>query len=137
MRPVIRCSAGVVTPAVVGMVFAACAGTPRAGRTGDSSSVTASAFSRSAVSGSAVVGSVSRVSCSGSSCSVTLAGKGSQAYVLGTRISLLDVGDGSATLRVGEETLSCTPGKHVAAGAIILTCTSVTDGVAEFTVTSR
>jgi hypothetical protein len=119
------------------MVIAAWASTFRAGRTGDSSSVTASAFSGSAVSGSAVVGSVSRVTCSGSSCSVTLAGKGSRAHVLGTTISLLDVGDGHATLRVGADTLSCAPGKAVAAGAVILTCTSVTDGVAEFTVTSR
>jgi hypothetical protein len=58
---------------------------------------------------------------------VTLAGGGSTATVFATTISFLGVQDGRASLRVGEETLSCAPGESVSSGALRLECTAARD----------
>ena len=128
-----RLSAGMVGPAVLVVVVAACTGAHRPGSAYGKNRGTASAVSGSAVSGSAASGAVSMVSCSGSTCSVTLAGTGSRAHVLGTTISFGAVDGDQATLRVGGQTVTCTPGEEVTAGSLRLTCTTVADGAVTFT----
>ena len=81
--------------------------------------------------------SVTRVSCSGTSCSVTLAGNGSRAIVLGTAISLLGVRDGRAALRVGEEDVTCVPGQRVPSGPLDLECRAVGGDGVDLTATLR
>jgi hypothetical protein len=73
-----------------------------------------------------MTGAMSIASCSGSSCSVTLAGTGSRVRVLGTTISLTDVRDGRAALRVDDQDVTCTEGRSASAGSLTLTCTEVT-----------
>jgi hypothetical protein len=80
---------------------------------------------------------VSRVSCSGNSCSVTLAGSGSRATLLGTTISFLGVQDGRAGLRVGEQDVSCAPGQRVSSGPLDLECSAVGADRVEFTASVR
>jgi hypothetical protein len=72
---------------------------------------------------------VSIVDCSGTSCSVTLSGSGSSVWILGARISVESINGGRATLRVGDQDVSCTEGESVSVGSLTLTCTSVTDTV--------
>ncbi len=134
-------------PALLLIALAACASSDRSDSAGDrnqatasatsASATSASATSASATSGSAGSSAVSMVSCTGSTCSVTLAGTGSRAHVLGTSIALRGVDDDRATLRVGDRTVTCAPGDSAAAGALRLTCTSVADGVVEFTASSQ
>ncbi|WP_147263006.1 hypothetical protein [Geodermatophilus sp. TF02-6] len=76
---------------------------------------------------------MSLVSCTETSCSLTLAGTGSQAEVFGTAIALRGVQDGRATLRVGEQDVSCAPGQSTPAGRLHLTCTAVADDRVELT----
>ena len=65
---------------------------------------------------------------------MVLAGGGSQVAVLGTTISFHGVQDGRATLRVGEQDVSCTQGQSVLSGSLRLDCAIVTDNRVEFTV---
>ena len=67
------------------------------------------------------------VDCAGTSCSVTLAGNGAQADVLGTPIVLGAVENGRATVRVGDQELTCGQGESVSAGPLTLACTTVTE----------
>lgn len=76
------------------------------------------------------------VACSGSSCSVTLGGD-SRVHVLGTTISFEGVRDRRATLRVGDQAVTCTEGQSVSAGRFRLSCTSVTADTVTFTATAR
>jgi hypothetical protein len=76
-------------------------------------------------------------SCSGTSCSVVLAGDGSRVDVLGATISFHGVRGGRATLRVGEQDVSCTQGQSVSSGSLQLECRIVTDDRVEFTVSIR
>ena len=66
------------------------------------------------------------VMCSGTSCSVTLAGEGSSVRVLDTDVSFVGIRDGRAMVRVAGQDVSCVQGQTVTAGALTLTCTSVT-----------
>ena len=79
-------------------------------------------------------GALSIASCSESSCSVTLAGTGSRVQVLGTTIAFEDVRDGRATLRVDDQTITCTEGQSAPAGPVTLTCTEVTSDAVTVTV---
>lgn len=134
-------SAGSLLPALVLVLLAACTATPG----GNSfSSASASAGAPGSPGAPGTLGSpgapgtpgapgapgtraVSRVSCSGSTCSVTLAGDGSRAHVLGTTITFRGVDGGRATLQVGPQNVSCAGGESVSAGPLRLTCTSVID----------
>lgn len=69
---------------------------------------------------------VSIVVCSGTSCSVTLAGAGSSVRVLDTDVAFVGIRDGRAMVRVAGQDVSCVQGQTVTAGALTLTCTSVT-----------
>jgi len=73
------------------------------------------------------------VSCSGSSCSVTLSGDGASAEILGTDLAFGGVENGRATLRVGDQEVSCAQGENVSAGPLSLECTTVTDDSVELT----
>jgi hypothetical protein len=97
-----------------------------------SSSVAVSGFS-----GPPDSGSLSIVSCSGNECSVTLGGTGSTVGIFGTTISFLGIQDTRATIRVGEQDVSCTEGQVVAAGPLTLRCTGVGDETVEFTASPR
>jgi hypothetical protein len=77
--------------------------------------------------------SVIMVSCSGTTCSVMLAGNGSRVQVFDTTISLVRVANGQATLRVGDQEISCTQGQSVSAGSLMLECTTVTHDTVTFT----
>jgi hypothetical protein len=77
--------------------------------------------------------SVIMVSCSETTCSVTLAGNGSRVQVFDTTISLVRVANGQATLRVGDQEISCTQGQSVSAGSLMLECTTVTHDTVTFT----
>jgi hypothetical protein len=70
-------------------------------------------------------------SCSGGSCSVTLKGDGASAEILGTDLAFGGVEDGRATLRVGDNEVSCAQGESVSAGPLALECTEVTDDSVE------
>ncbi|MGY1707406.1 hypothetical protein ACI79C_22825 [Geodermatophilus sp. SYSU D00697] len=73
------------------------------------------------------------VDCSGNSCSVTLSGDGAEADVLGTRVVLGGVEDGRATVRVGDQDLSCGQGESVSAGPLTLACSTVTEDTVTLT----
>jgi hypothetical protein len=77
--------------------------------------------------------SVIMVSCSGTTCSVTLAGNGSRVQVFDTTISLVRVDNGQATLRAGDQEISCTQGQSISAGSLMLECTTVTHDTVTFT----
>jgi hypothetical protein len=65
------------------------------------------------------------VDCTGTSCSLTLSGDGAQAEVLGTQVALGAVENGRATVRVGDQELSCSQGERVSAGPVTVECTTV------------
>jgi hypothetical protein len=65
------------------------------------------------------------VDCSGTSCTVTLSGSGAETEVLGTPVSLGAVEGGQATVRVGDQEVSCSQGESVSAGPLTLECTVV------------
>ncbi len=67
------------------------------------------------------------VECSGTSCSLILSGGGAEAEILGTQVSLSAVESGRATVRVGEEEVSCNEGESVSAGPLTLECTTVAE----------
>ena len=69
---------------------------------------------------------VTIVICSGTACSLTLAGEGSSVQVFDTGISFVGIRDGRATVRVAGQDVSCVQGQTLTAGALTLTCTSVT-----------
>jgi hypothetical protein len=73
------------------------------------------------------------VSCSNNQCTVTLAGNGAEAEILGTPLAFGGVQDGRATLSVGDASVSCAQGETVSAGPLSLTCTTVTDDSVEVT----
>ncbi len=73
------------------------------------------------------------VDCSGTSCSLTLTGGGAEAEILGTQVALSAVESGRATVRVGEEEISCSEGESVSAGPLTLECTSVTEDAVTMT----
>ena len=75
------------------------------------------------------------VSCVGDSCTVTLAGSGSMATVLGATIAFVAVHDGRATLRVDDQEVSCAEGETVSAGGLQLRCTTVTGDSVTFDAT--
>ncbi|WP_448640223.1 hypothetical protein [Geodermatophilus sp. URMC 63] len=77
------------------------------------------------------------MSCSGTSCSVSLAGTGSRATVLGTAITLLGVRDGRAVLRVGEQEVTCAPGQRVPTGPLDLECRAVGGDSVDLTASPR
>lgn len=111
------------------------AGTP--GSPGAPGSAGRGAWVAATTTASAGSASVSLVSCAGTSCSVTLAGDGSRATVFGTAISFLGVQDGRASLRVGDEGVSCAPGQRVSSGPLDLECKAVGDDSVELTVSVR
>jgi hypothetical protein len=67
------------------------------------------------------------LSCAGTSCSVTLSGEGASVTVFRTQLALAGVDDGRATLRVGDNEISCAQGESVDAGPLSLECTEVSD----------
>lgn len=73
------------------------------------------------------------VSCSGTSCSVTLSGDGAKAEVLGNKLTLSGIEDGTATLGAGGASVSCTEGQSVAAGPLHLTCSTITSDAVTLT----
>ncbi len=73
------------------------------------------------------------VSCSGNECSVTLGGTGSMVGIFGTTISLVGIKGGRATIRVGDQDVSCAEGQSVTTGPLALRCTHVGDAIVEFT----
>ncbi|WP_142023904.1 hypothetical protein [Blastococcus colisei] len=73
------------------------------------------------------------VSCSTSSCTVTLAGDGAEADILGTTLTFGGVQDGRASLSVGGASVSCGEGESVVAGPLELECSSVTGDSVELT----
>jgi len=111
------------------------AGTP--GSPGAPGSAGTGAWAAATTTASAGSASVSLVSCAGTSCSVTLAGDGSRATVFGTAIFFLGVQGGRASLRVGEEGVSCAPGQRVSSGPLDLECKAVGDDSVELTVSVR
>jgi hypothetical protein len=76
---------------------------------------------------------VSMVFCSGTSCSVTLSGNGSRAEIFDTSVTFESISDGRATLRVGDQDVSCTEGQSVSVGSLTLKFTSVTEDTVKFT----
>jgi hypothetical protein len=79
---------------------------------------------------------MSVASCSETLCSVTLAGNGSAVDVFGTTISFRSIQDGQATLRVGDQDVSCRQGQRVSVGSLWIECTAVTDNRVKFTVST-
>ena len=77
------------------------------------------------------------VSCSGSECFVTMGGTGSIVGIFGTTISFVEIQDGRATIRVGDQDVSCTEGQSVTTGPLALRCTHVGDDIVEFTASPR
>lgn len=75
------------------------------------------------------------VNCAGTSCSVTLSGDGAQAEVLGTPIALGAVENGRATVRVGDQDLSCRQGETASAGPLSVECTTVSEDTVTLTAT--
>jgi hypothetical protein len=73
------------------------------------------------------------VSCSGTKCTATLSGDTASAKILGTKVTFGGTKDGSATLGVGDASVSCTEGQSISAGPLSVTCTSVTDSAVELT----
>jgi hypothetical protein len=73
------------------------------------------------------------VSCSGTSCSVTLSGDGAKADLLNTTVAFGGVDNGRATLRVGDQEVSCAQGESVQAGPLNLECTEVTENSVKLT----
>src|SRR4051794_4387551 len=86
--------------------------------------------------GSAGSSATSVASCSETSCSVTLAGNGSSVDVFGATISFRTIQDGQATLRVGDQDVSCRQGQMVSVGSLWIECAAVTDNRVEFTVST-
>ena len=76
-------------------------------------------------------GSSAGVDCSGGTCTATLTGAGAKAGVLGQDLALVGTTNGTATLSVGDRTVSCTEGDEVSAGPLTLTCATVTDDSVE------
>jgi hypothetical protein len=76
------------------------------------------------------------VMCSGT-CSLTLSGVGAGGQVLGTAVELRGIGDGRATLRVGERDVACGPGDRISSGSLVLDCTSVTQRAVTLTASAR
>src|SRR3954451_10743278 len=73
------------------------------------------------------------LSCSATSCSVTLSGDGASADVLGNKLAFGGVDNARATLRVGDNEVSCAQGESVDAGPLSLECTEVTDDSVKLT----
>ena len=86
------------------------------------------------VAGGPGPGSLSLVSCSGDSCSVTLGGSDARTHVLGRTIRLIETDGDRATLRVGDQDVTCTAGQTTSAGGLRLACQEVTDDRVTFTV---
>jgi hypothetical protein len=97
---------------------------------------TVNATATGGAAGSAGSLAMSVASCSATSCSVTLAGNGSTVDVLGTTISFRTIQDGQATLRVGDQDVSCRQGQRVSVGSLWIECTAVTDNRVKFTVST-
>jgi hypothetical protein len=74
-----------------------------------------------------------KLSCAGTSCTVTLSGDGASAKVFNTTLAFGGVDNGRATLRVGDNEVSCAQGEKVDAGPLSLECTEVTDDSVELT----
>jgi hypothetical protein len=107
------------------------------GGAGANATVTAvNATATGGAAGSAGSLAMSVASCSATSCSVTLAGNGSTVDVLGTTISFRTIQDGQATLRVGDQDVSCRQGQRVSVGSLWIECTAVTDNRVKFTVST-
>jgi hypothetical protein len=53
--------------------------------------------------------------------------------VFDTTISLVRVDNGQATLRAGDQEISCTQGQSISAGSLMLECTTVTHDTVTFT----
>jgi hypothetical protein len=71
-------------------------------------------------------GSPAAIDCAGVSCELTLA-SGQEADVLGTDVSFTSVEGDAATIRVGDDDVSCRQGEEVSAGPLTLECTTVTE----------
>jgi len=97
---------------------------------------TVNATATGGAAGSAGSFAMSVASCSATSCSVTLAGNGSTVDVLGTTISFRTIQDGQATLRVGDQDVSCRQGQRISVGSLWIDCTAVTDNRVKFTVST-
>ncbi len=72
-------------------------------------------------------GTEASVDCEGNRCSITLSGDGAEADVLGTSVVLGGVENGRATVRVGNQDVSCGQGESVSAGPLTLACSTVTE----------
>ena len=70
-------------------------------------------------------GSSAGVDCSGRTCTATLSGAGAKASVLGQDLAFVGTQDGTATISVGDRTVSCAEGDRVSAGPLELTCAAV------------
>src|SRR5436309_12153591 len=68
----------------------------------------------------------SATSCSGVTCSVTLTGSGSSVDVLGQHLAFAGTQGGTASISIGDRSVSCTQGQSVDAGPLTLSCSEVT-----------
>jgi hypothetical protein len=68
----------------------------------------------------------SATSCSGATCSVTLTGSGSSVDVLGQHLAFAGTQGGTASISIGDRSVSCTQGQSVDAGPLTLSCSEVT-----------
>ena len=98
-----------------------------AGASAGTSSASLGASASADTGTAAASGSAGAVTCSGASCSVTLNSDGTTVTVLGTKLELADVTDGTATIGVGSKQVSCSQGDTVDAGPLKLTCSTVTE----------
>ena len=105
-----------------------------------SASAEASAPASDGATASATAGgaaTVSLVSCRENTCTVTLGGAGSLVRVFDTTIAFVGIDEGTATLRVEDQEVSCREGAGVPAGSLQLECTGVTEDTVEFTAEPR
>ena len=128
----LRTAAAVVAGGLLLVPLAGCSGTEQ--NSGSSVLTTAEDAAETASSAAeSAAGTVEEnVDCSGNSCSVTL-GTGAEAEILGTTLAFESVEAGEATLRVGEETVTCSEGETVTAGPLELECTMVGEDSVELT----
>ncbi|MDP9429319.1 MAG: hypothetical protein M3Q47_10800 [Actinomycetota bacterium] len=124
-----------LTKGVLLVLLAACSNPTQTTTSSDAMNFSYASSSAAASSTHSPPGSnsISIVSCSGDECSVTLGGTGSTVGIFGTTISFVGIQDGRATIRVGDQDVSCTEGQAVAAGPLTLRCTRVGGGTVEFT----
>lgn len=109
---------------------------PLTGCTGDEANTGSSVLTTASdAAGTAAESAAENVDCSGDSCSVTLGSGSGETEVLGVNLSYDSFADGEATVRVGEETVTCSEGESVSAGPLQLECTTISEDSLTLTAT--